>query len=420
MHVSYSWFTKIAILLYVVYFYYNQLIVAVFGYSFSIELLLVALVLSVIGNHVFYKKNKVFWLLWGILLVVYLVNNRALAHGLYPLFTTYLIYFVGGLVLTNSRLKEAVFVVRCLAFIGLANCIATVLFFLIPSLYSGIPSLLKTTPVWGIGAGIAYGYRAGLTTHYSSNGIYCAVELISLFTVLTKGKGSTRRFRKVLLFFTVLSAFALLLTAKRGVLVFSIVSIIAMWYVCSRDGQVTRFVKALFYSAVVLCSILILAQFIPAIANTVSRFTDSTDISSGRFMIWARAIEGFKDHPLLGNGWFGFFYDVLNQNTYFGASNAHNIYLQLLCETGVVGFTCVVSFFIVHLIFTIKICRRVMKCTNPEIRLLAVISITIQIFCLIYGFTGNILYDFTFISYMLACAIVPVVKNSCQYKEEQQ
>ncbi len=70
------------------------------------------------------------------------------------------------------------------------------------------------------------------------------------------------------------------------------------------------------------------------------------DVSSGRLELWKRAAKLFRDSPVTGIGW-GRFSDHVTDtyNEYLDGplTDVHNNYLQLLCETGVMGFILVLS-----------------------------------------------------------------------------
>lgn len=57
---------------------------------------------------------------------------------------------------------------------------------------------------------------------------------------------------------------------------------------------------------------------------------------SGRFEIWLNALEIWQNNPLFGIGWYNFLYynDMLFQRHNY----VHNTFLEVLVETGVVGF----------------------------------------------------------------------------------
>ena len=78
----------------------------------------------------------------------------------------------------------------------------------------------------------------------------------------------------------------------------------------------------------------------------------SNDLSSGRTHFWSVAIKIFSDHPILGAGLdaFGAAYSKHDTwNGYYRIEQAHNEYLQILAETGIIGFVCIASF--IYLLF---------------------------------------------------------------------
>ena len=72
-----------------------------------------------------------------------------------------------------------------------------------------------------------------------------------------------------------------------------------------------------------------------------------TDITSGRSHFWSIALHIFRDHPLIGVGLDAFgaaFPRYDSWNGFYRVEQAHNDYLQILADAGVLGFTCVVGF----------------------------------------------------------------------------
>jgi O-antigen ligase len=75
--------------------------------------------------------------------------------------------------------------------------------------------------------------------------------------------------------------------------------------------------------------------------------TGQGDISNGRFHFWQIAWRIFLDYPLLGAGLESFAYAFPNYDTWNGfyrVEQAHNDYLQILAEAGILGFICVAAF----------------------------------------------------------------------------
>ncbi len=80
--------------------------------------------------------------------------------------------------------------------------------------------------------------------------------------------------------------------------------------------------------------------------------TNQADASSGRFHFWWVAVQVFIDHPVLGAGLDAFGTAFPHYDTWNGAfrvEQAHNDYLQILSDAGILGFACVAAF--VYLLF---------------------------------------------------------------------
>lgn len=75
--------------------------------------------------------------------------------------------------------------------------------------------------------------------------------------------------------------------------------------------------------------------------------------SNGRAGLWGAAWNCFLDSPVFGNGW-GSYTLAIKGAGFCHATNAHNIYLQILCETGVVGFVLIGAAFLMILVGIIR------------------------------------------------------------------
>ena len=67
----------------------------------------------------------------------------------------------------------------------------------------------------------------------------------------------------------------------------------------------------------------------------------SDDISNGRYALWNEAFDLLWANPIFGGG-----YEALGRAVNKGA---HNTYVQLLCDTGIIGFAIFISFLFVQI-----------------------------------------------------------------------
>jgi O-antigen ligase len=71
------------------------------------------------------------------------------------------------------------------------------------------------------------------------------------------------------------------------------------------------------------------------------------DFTSGRLQFWQTGLKIFRDHPIIGAGLdaFGVAYSRYDpSNGAFRVEQAHNDYLQILADAGILGFLCVAAF----------------------------------------------------------------------------
>lgn len=150
--------------------------------------------------------------------------------------------------------------------------------------------------------------------------------------------------------------------------------------------------------------------FLPGFLNSslVSRYIttilavkEGNDFLSGRVELWSEAIRLFKEHPILGIGWGGYAnfvsesYRSLHGNVY----NAHNIYLQFLAETGIIGTSMILLGLFSIYIHTLRqafILRNIKK--DCFLRKLNLFSLGVQSYFFLVG-----LIDPCFMKYYFWC-----------------
>src|SRR5260221_114141 len=147
-------------------------------------------------------------------------------------------------------------------------------------------------------------------------------------------------------------AVAVFLTQSRGgLLALAGVLIIAVWFLVPR--LVTR-IWDLCASA--LACILLL----PPLLNHFEPLQGVDDVTEvGRLAVWQAAATLFFGHPFLGVGYgnYRFLYADFIRGAEPGRLDAHNLYLQLLAETGVVGFLTFTILLGVFLVVSLKSIR---------------------------------------------------------------
>ncbi len=244
--------------------------------------------------------------------------------------------------------------------------------------------------------------NCGITPIQSINAIYISVFIGCIFSRLMCKKGN--KILNILLF--VFSIIALFLCSKRGVMIAVFVAMLfVIIYLHIKDkNKKFNIVKTIKKVVPIILIIVLVVFFIEKYFNTATyifeRFFTQEDITTGRADLYVDVWEYIKESPIIGNG-------ILTTqemlNTY-----AHNIYLQLFCEAGIIGL-------IVFLIMNISIFHRVCKLKKVKDEKV-ILAIFFFVLFLVYGFTGNPLFDYSIIiPYYLSIAVI----NNKKYINEE-
>lgn len=357
------------------------IVIAVFWRIINIELLFhIAFMLAIFLFHNYYIEVQSYYqlLLFICILLMCYISDRTIKWVEYLIPTLRIIY---------------VFYAAC-----------TVIFYFTPSFYLGtVVNLFPETKSRLIDWYYS-GCMAGLTSHYSINAIYIVNGLmIEVSRILAADKVKKRQ-----ILLLILLTVALLMTGKRGHIIFAGAAIfVVYWYYNEKKRRLLKVFRILIagvYIGTVFFSVF------PELGVFIERFRQQIsegNILTNRWMFWELAIQKFLEEPITGIGWGQFLaesHEILDYQ-----AHVHNVYIQLLCETGIVGFSIYVLWMLINLkrILHLFLFARKYWCDVPEkIRRLLIFSLSVQIFFVLYSFTGNPLYDsMIFIPYMIACSI---------------
>ncbi len=239
----------------------------------------------------------------------------------------------------------------------------------------------------------------GFTSHYTISGIFFAFGCITALIFWLQNKKSPGRVA-----FLLLMMISLLMTQKRGPLLFTACAFVAVFF--SYEGVRIRSV-GLFAAAVSAAAGVygIAVLLYPSLGNVFLRFVH-TDFTSGRDQLYEIAWELFQKNPIIGAGW-GQYRDF-SLNYYQIPYDAHNIYLQALAELGVIGFAVMVVLLFGSFLYTLITCRKYREAMHHDSSLCFALlfSAGTQVYFICYGMTGNPIYDLQcFIPYFLSLAV---------------
>ena len=263
-------------------------------------------------------------------------------------------------------------------------------------------------------------FVCGFSTNPGFSAGYIACGILALAATV-RGRSSLSLVKILLFAFLGIS---MLFTAKRGHVLFLFMAIVICYLLPMKGRQVVARYWKLFLLGLVGVALFVTFEDslanIPFVGRAISTVTDymgGMDVSSSRSKLWTQAIDLFHAHPWIGIGWGDYRTTLLGQKGFFSDFDVHDIYLQLLCETGITGLVLFAVFFVFFWGVTRKLYRLCLAAPDPALRSLVPVlhfSILYQTFFLLYGITGNVIYDQHYqIMYMLACGMTATCREIC-------
>lgn len=251
------------------------------------------------------------------------------------------------------------------------------------------------------------GLNAGLTGHYSTNGMILANGMLIAGTAVLTFDDKKTKLKWYIL--SAIFVIALFLTGKRAHLLFCFVAIFMAYIVWKGKSSFSNhIVQALGF--VLLAGIIIYIAYLvnPVVAQVLNRFQnmgEDQNITS-RYMFWELAWSNFIQHPFWGIGW-GNFYNL--SGSYFNYfAQVHNVYLQILCENGILVFVLLIGWFARNIYNAIRKSRKfsLVNMENTNCSWLSLFAVAYQVYFLLYCITGNPLYDtYTYVLYFTTVII---------------
>lgn len=354
-------------------------------------------------------------------------------------------FYLWVLVDQNAAFKESQQAITCMKWILIFGSIAIAVTLMgqasrqkwCSSLWSIIAALglfyaLATIASWAVPGFHDYVYRhffanvysaakwqAGFTQHYSTNGMYLALGLLACIPKLAdKNKNLAIRLIPALIIL-----FALLLTTKRAHLVFGIFSMVAALCIFGSHKSASTGFKVLVVAAIGVLAVYLASIYIPDVTAVFDRIAEAQedDTYGGRNSFYELCLTMWGQHPLVGSG-MGSYTNTFNM-TSLGAwyvrigittMKAHNCYLQVLAEQGIIGLILLVALFVAFLVGSIKLLLWLNKndSDNFPLRISLTASVAVQLFFVLYCLTGNPLYDVQmYIPYLLSCGVYSWIRG---------
>ena len=367
---------------------------------------LVALVMHFLANRKFANKKFGLEVVWIPFFILFYIHSLVFGVSNLTLLVAYTLLFV-CMYATSSEGDWVSTCIKALIVFAGFHAACTIVFWLVPALYPPVKAAFFSMSY------MARDYRSGFTAHYSTNSIYLSFGLVCWACGLI-GRKSKLQARDVAL--GLMFLLSLFLTTKRGPLVASVASIAVCYLFVNKDKFTGTALKSLIMVLVAILVVGVLATIVPGVDATLQRFVEllEDETGGGRSELYDCAWRIFYANPLLGGGWGSYSKYVattalgaMYSNLGFTSMSVHNVYLQLLAETGIVGLV----LFVVPAVSTLIAAMRRSSghqeggpC-GESFCLWACVGA--QIFFLIYCLSGNPLYDpQCYIPYFISCVAV--------------
>ncbi len=294
-------------------------------------------------------------------------------------------------------------VIRCIYLCGLFVAV-TVLIGAITNLFRTSLLSLYTDSAQNVMLRSRSMANGGIVPYTASAGCFICSGLGAFYTL-------QRQKRRSILTWAILAVFVLafFLLQKRGFVLDIVLALFVIWILGWRFDTVhratlnrqIRFVLALTVVAVIaVVSYYHVELFRTAVDSLLGRFSSGDETLSGRTLLYALAWKYFLSHPFLGIGWGRYrrntagIFNIYSTSTY----EVHNVYLQLLCETGIIGLTAFLIAVGVTLHHGIKKYRSKIKADTRDREYYTLqLGLYLQLFFLFYCLSGNPLYDYNFL-----------------------
>lgn len=337
-----------------------------------------------------------------------------------------LILFVAMVFCIFSYYEKSAYMlcIKVIVFISAIHSFGVIIQQFIPSLYKVCVEFLPDSMI----NVVLSSRHNGFATNPGFAAAFICAGLIALITILVNDRKITFWNRCLLILMIV----ALLFTNKRAHPVFLGIALMLCWLLpVHNDSRINKYWKIFLAIVGIIVfffafkDFLVRIPFVSSIVQTIDGLMLGTDVTSLRSDLSSWAWRLFKENPVFGIGWGDYRSTIIGTITYSTELDTHNIYLQLLCETGIVGFVCFVVPFV---LFWIKAKKAYCRCATGEDEISKTwksplfFSFVFQTLFLIYGLTGNPLYDPNWmILYMFACSItISFVTLEKQIEESEQ
>ena len=307
---------------------------------------------------------------------------------------------------------------------ALIYAIATILFYFNSGLYFRF--VQYTFPEKSIFLHKVYdwGWMCGICDHFSTNGMVLATGLMICFEEYRRLKEyEIIKWSNNMLYYVtvVLILYGLILSSKRAPLIASFTAMSLTYVLSSGKQSGKRLMFLLFIGVVIFFVYEFLLPYIPGLSTISDKFESTSQedggVLQGREVLWAVAFDMIASSPIVGHG-FGS-YAALTEKIDMFTTSAHNYYLQVFAELGIIGLFLYVNAFVRGVYLNVKLLMRVMKnrCLVSSFDIMVIkVALNIQLFVVIYNLSATAMMYYTIlIPYFLSLTAVCIMRRKYSF-----
>lgn len=361
-------------------------------YKGSIFFILLLLTLA-LNRRVHLTKEKV---VWGIFLLAIIWNCIDYS------FAVWLPYFFGIAMLIFGYFDDSQANVqfKLLTHMSILYSISVIFQYLVPSVFANylFPLFSEKRNIY-LAKTIEQGYYAGINWQVGFTAFYIIIGIGIIFIL------NDYRLRLNSLFMLAVLGVGLIITNKRSHLLYVCMALVIVYVISSKNKKIiSNSIKIGIVGAVVLVVGWIIINkyqhitLFGRILETVQQIQMGEDYTTGRTTLHEYAWQLFLKNKWDGIGW-GVFskLNVLLSSSGSGLM-VHNVFLQLLCETGLVGGSLFILAVVMLFLKTVFSLRKIVDIESKRKQINSLkVSIYIQILFICFCISGNALYDHCFL-----------------------
>ena len=365
------------------------------------------------------------WLLAITTLVVF--RNRYLAIGETDNNILYYYLLCAIIIFTRKQTTWIHYFIEFIFCVSLVHAVVTIVFSFNKGLYISFMQIFMSGDL--LKSNLKHlnsGAISGLFPNYGANAgmlsIGTGIAIVRL--MFEKKENLTKNVIHVAILLT-----GLLFTSKRSPVIMMIIALVFIYLFIEKRDSMKKIFRIVLIGSILFLLFTFVAPFIPQLELLSNRLMDTDDWSTlgGRTELYELAFSMISQNPLVGNGWNS--YKLMAANTIgrkyppqFARMQTHNIYLQMMSEVGIIGTIWIICLFVIPIKNGLYFCRlygldTIKTNIGKEKTVGLISSIFIIVFFLLYGFTGNPLYDaYIYFLAFLSCASIQGIVNTATIK----